>query len=116
MKDQPKHSPTPWMLCKMSRFLIIDASGCSVASAGTRSRNYDMDELEAEQKANAHLIAAAPELLEVLKLSLIEHKEVREFLNVRILEGESVYTWLGETESMIERIKTAIAKAERRCA
>lgn len=67
----------------MSRFLIIDASGCSVASAGTRSRNYDMDELEAEQKANAHLIAAAPDLLEALKAILSDemrdHKAVYEF-------------------------------------
>lgn len=63
-------------------------------------------------EANARLIAAAPDLLEALKLSLIEHKEVRGFLNARISRMEPVHKWLKETEQVIGMIESAIAKAE----
>lgn len=131
MNDQPKHSPAPWFWDDEEAMpwtdydetihapFLMDANGRAIMSG---------DDIRIRNEADGVLIAKAgemageierlkqenAELLEVLKLSLIEHKEVRGFLNVRISEGEPVYTWLGETESMIERIKAAISKAERR--
>lgn len=62
MTTQPKHTAAPWVISETSAFIkIYDANDNEIAdvSGGHTSINDD--------KANARLIAAAPELLEALE-------------------------------------------------
>jgi len=67
-----KHSPSPWSVAPdfgdgHGQFSILCAEGCGIAMAEAW-----IGEHRAEATANAHLIAAAPELLEALKLLLAD--------------------------------------------
>lgn len=79
-----KHTPGPW--------LRDDLSGldCDVRAASGRK---DRADYRAECDANAHLIAAAPELLEVAQLILAE--DLLDFL----------------PEEYVSKVRAAIAKA-----
>lgn len=55
-----------------------------------------------------------PEWLEDMKASRAEHAEVRKILKHRISLGEALSCWLSNTEAIIERLDSAIAKAEGR--
>lgn len=57
-----QHAPGPWF--QTYPRVICDASGVGIASSGLLS---DEKRSQAEQEANARLIAAAPELLAALK-------------------------------------------------
>jgi len=60
MKTETKHTPGPWHLHDMEQFTICGPNYKAVAETKTR-RSDD------ECRANARLIAAAPELLEACK-------------------------------------------------
>ena len=63
-----EHTPGPWSIHDRAKTAVVDSSGIVVAACGSHSNNLrDAGELEAEQQANAHLIAAAPELLAALQ-------------------------------------------------
>jgi hypothetical protein len=68
MADQAQHSPGPWAIrtqpVEGTRVEVTDAEGHWVADA--RAWNGRGPKI-ATQEANAHLIAAAPELLEALR-------------------------------------------------
>jgi hypothetical protein len=84
------HTPGPWQLTDYSAFEICSYDHKVIASIiQMESQTYDKD--RNQQKANARLIAAAPELLAMLK---------------RAVEASSHdYSWLGDAYA-------AIAKAE----
>ena len=59
-----KPTPGPWTI---KYAYNVMAGGRAVANAGIHSNNCDDRRVEEENKANARLIAAAPELLEALE-------------------------------------------------
>lgn len=63
-------TPGPWVI--RFDFNVFGGDGRLVASAGGHANNVTPLGTDAENRANAHLIAAAPELLEALKL-IVEH-------------------------------------------
>ena len=60
-----KHTPGPWRLCRVDTDLVLDGNYKAIAKASFRATSTM--NLVHETKANARLIAAAPELLEALK-------------------------------------------------
>lgn len=68
--SETKHTKGPWHCTKKHPRQISDARGFKIAKCLrlTKGSNFSMPEEEAQ--ANAHLIAAAPELLEALKAVL----------------------------------------------
>ena len=95
MKDQPKHTPGPWLAKRAEGggyfewYVGRDGENCSIAEDITDPVTRDPSE------ANARLIAAAPELLGALKM---------------MLEGGLE----GPTSQAIETALATIAKAEGR--
>lgn len=72
-----KHTPGPWLLLGTKKVTFpMRSTDCSKGTwryepaCGDGSFHYSED-AEAEMEANAHLIAAAPELLSVAKLALL---------------------------------------------
>jgi hypothetical protein len=95
MSDQPKHTPGPWFAKRAGDgryfewYVGRDGGNCSIAEDITDPVTRDPSE------ANAHLIAAAPDLLEALKM---------------MMEGGLE----GPTSQATETALAAIAKAEGR--
>ena len=95
MSNQPKHTPGPWFAKRAGDggyfewYVGRDGENCSIAEDIADPMTRDPSE------ANAHLIAAAPELLEALKM---------------MLEGGLE----GPTPQAIETALATIAKAEGR--
>lgn len=104
------YTPGPWVIRHDFNVFgadVIHGGSRLVASAGGHSNNVRPLEADEENRANAHLIAAAPELLEALKLAV----DIADSWINSELGGTSRY------ESESEKLKpcyAAIAKAERR--
>lgn len=85
-----KHTPAPWKIIDgMSSLRVIGADGYAVAAVRAK---YRTQEHWATQRANAALIAAAPDLLEVARL---------------VLDTATIETSVG----LVEAARAAIAKA-----
>jgi hypothetical protein len=96
-----KHTPGPWALhidelavfgAEPNRQQVVD---CEVSSPNLT---------DVERKANARLIAAAPELLAALKTLFDDYKQLAD-------SGDCGF-WKLEDQSAGKRALTAIAKAE----
>lgn len=63
MAQKSKHTPGPWQVSDKTDALTIDSrkTGCRIAQCSKNGK------FSAQQAANAHLIAAAPELLFALE-------------------------------------------------
>ena len=85
-----KHTPAPWELKITDRFAYIDKGNFEIAELEV---GYFDKETELELRANAKLIAAAPELLEAL------------------VEMEAFGTRQGWHHVAIEKARAAIDKA-----
>ena len=66
MKTQAKHTPGPWYLLEKEMF------GFSIRANTPRGSEIIAETGGFDSDANAHLIAAAPELLEALKMVIDE--------------------------------------------
>jgi hypothetical protein len=93
-----EHTPGPWEISRGAQNdpFSIEASACTVAHIKTTPRKWSPE-------ANAHLIAAAPDLLEALE-DLIS-------------AGAAVHHYLGQATGKIhadalQKARAAIAKAE----
>uniref|UniRef100_A0A6H1ZA77 Uncharacterized protein n=1 Tax=viral metagenome TaxID=1070528 RepID=A0A6H1ZA77_9ZZZZ len=105
MKDNRKHTPGHWIVQNTRRFdqyppmvevrEIVNAKGNIIACAVYSDKGN-------EQLANAHLLAAAPELMEACRNAM----EIYEHIKPACCE-EFV-------EATYEKLKAAIAKAEGR--
>ena len=94
MKTETKHTPGSWRLHDMERATIVAGTpGKEVTNCLNGFGN---------QRANASLIAAAPEMLEVLKL-LVDR-------NMTWLNGVMDYS--GITYEDVKNARAVIAKAE----
>jgi hypothetical protein len=93
-----KHSPAPWMATKREFFIeLYDDNGNYVGLTNS--------------KANAHLIATAPDLLEALQSiqkSMAKYIEVANNIGVEAL-ADGFY--LGHAIDVEEKARQAIAKA-----
>jgi hypothetical protein len=96
-----QHTPGPWTI--RHEFNVMGPEGRLVAACGGHSNNRAVLAVDAENTANAHLIAAAPELLDALKLAL-------PFVNAVYREHGRDY--LPNSGDAQEQIAAAIAKAE----
>ncbi len=95
------HTPGPWNVKdEIIRTTIVASDGKAVAMALLPKRGVD------EARANAVLIATAPELLEILKDLLTDYEHTCDVLGP--LEGlyESP-----EQEALFARVRAVIAKA-----
>lgn len=103
--NQNKHTPAPW--------LIKNGSFCSVIQSKTAKGFYNVCKIEfdqknehvEEEKANARLIAAAPETKEVCDLL----KDWNDWSSATTYEEV-----VKELASIIAKAESAIAKAEGR--
>ncbi|EPM5566727.1 hypothetical protein PZS07_21885 [Providencia thailandensis] len=86
-----KHSPAPW------KYTIRNANEIMTTFHGVTIGDVYLDITTANQKADSHLIAAAPELLE----ALIELTE----------SAKEAIDGLGDLSDAIDTAKAAIAKA-----
>jgi len=98
------HTPGPWIVQPVKGsfqvpFHILSEDGRPVAYCDGQQLRPDRTSV-GEARANAHLIAAAPELLGELKY-LVE-------------EFEEAVDWVPAYVAMADRAKAAIAKAEGR--
>ncbi|BBU96538.1 hypothetical protein [Providencia rettgeri] len=86
-----KHSPAPW------KYTVRNANEIMTTFHGVTIGDVYLDITTANQKADAHLISAAPELLE----ALIELTE----------SAKEAIDGLGDLSDAIDTAKAAIAKA-----
>lgn len=111
MSNQPKHTPGPWRVVKSqdnfhnypdwSTFAVRDARNCCLLVLG------EVDHLPApENKANARLIAAAPDLLAALENAL-------ETLTWAKQEKGAAYQYAAEDlTAATSQLSQALAKAK----
>lgn len=93
-KQASKHSPGPWHVSKKG--LIVDDNGKIILSIGITNVTG-----QGELAANKHLIAAAPELLRVLKILETEF--------AIIVDSKKSTSWHGK---MMDLITESVTKAE----
>ena len=91
--EKVKHTPVPWVIDGSATSLDIFSSDAAVLVAVVR-RSLLSSHLDQTARANARLIAAAPELLEALQ----DYVDFRS--NVKDVPG-----------SILEKARAAIAKA-----
>lgn len=100
MPNTPKHTKGPWEVVEFDESIEIQAN----------NGKKDNPDILADvwSKKDAHLIAAAPELLEALKnlLTSLQSPDIQTLKN-----GDKALIYFFE-ESDIEQVKQAIAKAE----
>ncbi|QCJ70904.1 hypothetical protein C9446_14215 [Providencia heimbachae] len=85
-----KHSPAPW------KYTIRNANEIMTTFHGVTIGDVYLDITTANQKADSHLIAAAPELLEAL---------------IEMQRNGRKQGWNDSYESSMEKARIAIAKA-----
>ncbi|BBV03967.1 hypothetical protein [Providencia rettgeri] len=105
-----KHTPAPWVVDARA-MSAINSSTKHVALVNYSHHGRDKDVFGDEHKANAHLIAAAPELLEALQSiqqSLAKYIEAANNIGVEVT-ADGFY--LGHAIDVEEKAKQAIAKA-----
>ena len=96
--SESKFTPGPWRLSKFSE-TTVEAGDRGICSTGGYQQNFDTERVYSENRANARLIASAPDLLEALRGARNDLLD---------LAGDQ------HLAPAIERIDTAIAKAEGR--
>src|SRR5690606_19057690 len=111
-----KHTPGPWSI--HHEFNVLDENGRCVASGGGYSSN--LRDAEPENRANAMLIAAAPDLLAVCIKTAEWFERAAEASEDRAKDTR--FPWLSAADAAdaknfrasAERIRAVIAKAEGR--
>lgn len=93
-----EHTPGPWVLHESETRFVRESNLTLIADCMSGNRHTD------EERANAHLIAAAPELLAALELVLKANDDFEEAYMFGI-SGE-------EKLKMMERAREACIKAE----
>lgn len=107
------HTPGPWVVNNFEpttygadwvdgpdRRVIADCSHIVARGPHGYSLDVDPDEIA----ANAHLIAAAPDLLSACKMALVSLRERKSFIDMPERRGD--------TEFVREQLRAAVAKAE----
>lgn len=117
MSEQPKHTPGPWKLHPCSN------GGLLLRRGDQMGRNtHIQSSLQILPEADAHLIAAAPELLEAAKTVLAWFDALKQEQYERTVYGHTLESaaanWntpsLVEGSLDLEPLMKAVAKAENR--
>lgn len=102
-----KHTPGPWETGSLMTRVEIMPEGWNAPMCIADCHAKNAPQSECERVANAHLIAAAPELLECLTDLVSE------------LEKTGLFGWAGDTltdlQHRVSEAQSAIAKAEGNC-
>jgi len=94
------HTPGPW---KSDDGFFVSAGLRGIASIGGTTYGQGIDKIRKENIANAHLIAAAPDLLEAAKSATQDLKGLYNSMDGR---------WGSlDVKAIFEALQTAIAKA-----
>lgn len=97
------HTPGPWKV--KSDYNVFGVGGRLVANSGGHSGSVRPEEIHEENKANARLIAAAPELLEAAKRA---QELISSAIDLEYVSGKP-----GDPAAVIWReLDAAITKAE----
>lgn len=108
MSDQPKHTQGPWTIHKQNAYHIsYVVRGGEKENQIAQCFNWQDKGFDANSEANAHLIAAAPDLLDALKDMLSGWRYIRQDSAHQCIYGVG---W-DRAQSAAE---AAIAKAEGR--
>lgn len=105
------HTPGPWKV--KSDYNVFGVGGRLVANSGGHSGSVRPEEIHEENKANARLIAAAPELLEACKALLLALDGDGEMAGI-LDTTDGYYGWGQVTKDIRDAAYAAIAKAEGR--
>ena len=98
-----KHTPGPWLIDSRCSTHVVALTRPICSAGGYANNSVPSDDLASENNANARLIAAAPEMLDMLTEA---HNQI-EYLSEKF--GET-----GTSNTMCARIRHLIAKAEGR--
>lgn len=107
--SKPKHTTGPWHINKTRSGYFVMAPLLELAAI--RSTLVGVPNEENQAEANARLIAAAPELLEVIKLILIHNEELEDKV-IRIQTGLDQREVVKKGDTLAAKIAAVIAKAE----
>ena len=101
--DTPKHTPGPWRIHRYAACVVEGEDGRTVATTGGYSDNTSDGAYVVENEANAHLIAAAPDLLATLKSTVIALEECADCLDsYRIGQLEAARSAIAKAEGRVE--------------
>ena len=101
-----KHTPGPWRMLDVS---IVTGSGLTAKPVAQVWRRWEVEGGAEETEANAHLIAAAPDLFKALKACLFE---IDQEIEQRKCSGNDE-DWAA-MQRLSDSAHAAIAKAEGR--
>ena len=107
--SKPKHTPGPWVVskCPIDQELMISTYESPNYLASTFKYGFE-DEVE----ANARLIAAAPELLEVAKSAAGFVASSYKDIDQQLGEADEKTVLLDAISKLLENLCAAIVKAE----
>lgn len=111
------HTPGPWKFIQETIesdwAIVLDASGGIVANVNTETGPDATSAPETRKMpsgANAHLIAAAPDLLEACKAALDAlEKFIGEWSG---RDDTNAPAWVSQWKPLVDQLRAAIAKAE----
>jgi len=114
MKKEIKHTPGPWNVSYNGDGCVVQfENGPAVWDTTLDNEHSKKDVMELE--ANAHLITAAPELLEVCNHAIVELMRAYQMTKYLEMEDHKFGVALNELVMRLnEDLKTARAKAEGR--
>lgn len=92
-----KHTPGPWEICPMGSYSDFDGQSRVICGDDRRIAVVHAERGNKEDKANARLIAAAPELLRELKLA---NKIIMNALNVMTTEQKLAWDELNTRDDL----------------
>lgn len=103
MKTQTKHTPGPWKAEGWNEIVVNSAEGYTLALAPSGRKSSSLEEI----RANACLIAAAPDMVDALKWA-----ESCFFPLIHANSLEQREHASKDAAHALERIRAALAKAE----
>lgn len=105
------HTPGPWALHHRTAYTVVGPDGSrTVATCGGYQNNQDAAAVDAENRANARLIASAPKMLEALKEA--DALFPLALGSIATHDAANSERCIAEARTILARISGAIAQAE----
>jgi hypothetical protein len=110
--ERAAHTPGPWVVSPFRAQVVCDKFGRDGDFLPVAQMLWPTTErTEAETYANGHLIAAAPELLEVAPDALDFLDQYAELIRSVPADDLERHPYLPAVEDTVDRLRAAIAKA-----
>jgi uncharacterized membrane protein YccC len=103
------HTKGPWRVSRLTETTVENSHGRGVCSTGGYQQNFDTERVYQENRANARLIAAAPDMYEALK-AVLPVLEAVQRQYAQMAKGRG----MGGDGPVLEATRLALAKAEGR--